>query len=203
MILLNRGWGKNGPAHSFPPLLFSNLSIYLSVLRFNILFTVSEHSWLSCPKEKLKLRKHLANCNWGGERLGRPILSPPPLGSNLSIYLSVHGLNYSYTESEHSWLTYLKRKFKLQAFSQMILLNRGVGKDWAGPFFPLYYFLTFLFISQSLGLTYSCTVSEHSWLSCPKGKLKLRKHLANCMFLLNSGMGKDWASPFFPPSIGF
>ena len=39
----------------------------------------------------------------------------------------------------------------------------GVGKDWAGPFFPpLYYFLTFLFISQSLGLTYSCTVSEHS-----------------------------------------
>ena len=29
MILLNRGWGKTGPAHSFPPLLFSNLSIYL------------------------------------------------------------------------------------------------------------------------------------------------------------------------------
>ena len=37
MILLNRGWGKTGPAHSFPPLLFSNLSIYLSVLRFNLL----------------------------------------------------------------------------------------------------------------------------------------------------------------------
>ena len=45
----------------------------------------------------------------------------------------------------------------------LFLLNSGVGKDWAGPFFsPLYYFLTFLFISQSLGLTYSCTVSEHS-----------------------------------------
>ena len=27
----------------------------------------------------------------------------------------------------------------------------------------------------------------------------LRKHLANCMFLLNSGVGKDWAGPFFPP----
>ena len=31
------GWGKTGPAHSFPPLLFSNLSIYLSVFRFNLL----------------------------------------------------------------------------------------------------------------------------------------------------------------------
>ena len=37
MILLNRGRGKTGPAQSFPPLLFSNLSIYLSVLRFNLL----------------------------------------------------------------------------------------------------------------------------------------------------------------------
>ena len=27
----------------------------------------------------------------------------------------------------------------------------------------------------------------------------LRKHLAICMFLLNSGVGKDWAGPFFPP----
>ena len=136
------GWGKTGPAHSFPH---------------------------------------------------------PPLGSNLSIYLSVLGLNYSYTESEHSWLTYFKEKFKLQAFSQMILLNRGWGKTWPAHFSPLYYFLTFLFFSQSLGLIYSCTVSEHSWLSCPKEKFKLRKHLANCMFPLNSGVGKDWAGPFFPP----
>ena len=32
-----KGWGKTGPAQSFPPLLFSNLSIYLSILRFNLL----------------------------------------------------------------------------------------------------------------------------------------------------------------------
>ena len=31
------GLGKTRPANSFPPLLFSNLSIYLSVLRFNLL----------------------------------------------------------------------------------------------------------------------------------------------------------------------
>ena len=31
------GWGKTKPAHSFPPLLFSNLSTYLSVFRFKLL----------------------------------------------------------------------------------------------------------------------------------------------------------------------
>ena len=93
---------------------------------------------------------------------------PPPLSSNLSIYLSVLGLNYSYTESEHSWLTYLKKKFKLQAFSQMILLNRGWGKTGPAHSSPLYYFLTFLFIGVS-----------------------------NCR------VGKDWAGPFFPPSLIF
>ena len=139
-----------------------------------------------------------------GKDWASPFFPPPLLGSNLSIYLSVLGLNYSYTETELSWLKYLKEKFNLQAFSQMILLNRGWGKTGLAHSFPLYYFLTFLFISQSLGLTYSCTVSEHSWLSCPKEKFKLRKHLANCMFLLNIGVGKDWAGPFFPPpSIGF
>ena len=81
----------------------------------------------------------------------------------------------------------------------MILLNRGWEKTGPAHSSPLYYFLTFLVISQSLGLTYSWTVSEHSWLSCPKEKFKFWKHLANCMFLLNSGMGKDWAGPFFLP----
>ena len=141
-----QGVGKTGPAHSFPPLLFSNLSIYLSVLRFNLTYscTVSEHSWLSCPNEKFKLRKHLANCmfllnsgvgiDWAGPFFPPP--PPPPLGSYLSIYLSVLSFNYSYTESEHSWLTYLKEKFKLQAFSQMILLNRGWGKTGPAHSFP-------------------------------------------------------------------
>ena len=40
-------------------------------------------------------------------------------------------------------------------------------------------------------------------MSCSKEKFTLRKHLANCMFLLNSGVGKDWAGPFFPPSLIF
>ena len=38
------GWGKTVPAHSFPPPLGSNLSIYLSVLGLNNSYTESEHS---------------------------------------------------------------------------------------------------------------------------------------------------------------
>ena len=148
------------------------------------------------------LRKHLANCmfllNSGvGKDWAGPFFPPPPLGSNLSIYLSGLGLNYSYTESEHSCLTYLKEKFKLQAFSQMILLNSGVGKDWAGPFFPPPLGSNLSIYLSVLSLNYSYTESEHSWLTYLKEKFKLQAF--SQMILLNRGVGKDWAGPFFPP----
>ena len=124
-----------------PPLYYFLTFLFISQsLGLTYSCTVSEHSWLSCPKEKFKLRKHLANCMFllkSGMGKDWPAHSfPPPLGSNLSIHLSVLGLNYIYTESEHSWLTYLKEKFKLQAFSQMILLNRGWGKTGPAHSFP-------------------------------------------------------------------
>ena len=78
----------------------------------------------------------LLNSGVGKDWAGPFFPPPPPLGSNLSIYLSVLGLNYSYNESEHSWWAYLKEKFKLQAFSQMILLNRGWGKTGPAHSFP-------------------------------------------------------------------
>ena len=118
------------------------LHFYLSLCLHNP-FTVSELSWLKYVKEKFKFTnftKCLANwlfeiVGWGKTGLAHSP-PPPPLGSNLSIYLSVPGLNYSYTKSEHSWLTYLKEKFKLQSFSQMILLNRLWGKTGSVHSFP-------------------------------------------------------------------
>ena len=113
------GWGKTRPAHSFPPLLFSNLSIYLSVFRFNLLLHCIWTLMIVLSQGEFKLRKHLANCMfllslnvsehfcpkwelsfltytfigtstlWGGERLGRPILSHPPKCLDLSIYCLV------------------------------------------------------------------------------------------------------------------
>ena len=162
------GWGKTGPAHSFPPPpLGSNLSIYLSVLGLNYSYTESEHSWLTYLKEKFKLQAFsqmiLLNRGWG--KTGPANSFPPLLFSNLSIYLSVLGLNYSYTESEHSWLTYLKEKFKLQAFSQMILLNRGgerLGQPILSPskmlgsfYFPLDFWIMLFFCCIWTLLTYT------------------------------------------------
>ena len=137
--------GKDWAGPFFPPNYYLLTFLFISQsLGLTYSCTESEHSWLSCPKEKFKLRKHLANCmfllnsgvgkDWAGPFFPSP--PPPPLGSNLSIYLSVLGFNYSYTKSEHSWLTYLKEKFKLQAFSQMILLNKGWGKTGPAHSFP-------------------------------------------------------------------
>ena len=101
MILLNRGVGKDWAGPFFPPLLFSNLSIYLSVLRFNLLLHCIQTLMIVLSKEKFKLRKHLANSmfllnSWEEKDWAGPFSPPPPpLGSNLSIYLSVLGLNYS------------------------------------------------------------------------------------------------------------
>ena len=98
------GWGKTGPAHSFPPLLFSNLSIYLSVFRFQVF---------------------------------RFILSPPPKFLDLSIYCLV----FRFMLLFHSILTFMKDLYQSenQVFNPtrlLVLLHCGVGKDWAGPFFP-------------------------------------------------------------------
>ena len=135
MFLLISGVGKDWAGPFFPPPLYW---VYVSVLGLNYSYTESEHSWLTYLKEKFKLQSFsqmiLLNRGWGKTVPAHSF--PPLLFSNLSIYLSVLGLNYSYTESEHSWLTYLKEEFKLQSFSQMILLNRGWGKPGPAHSFP-------------------------------------------------------------------
>ena len=73
------GWGKTGPAHSFPPYLIFRSSIDCFVFRFMLLF--------------------------------------------------------------HSILTFIKDLYQseYQVFNPtrlLVLLLCGVGKDWAGPFFP-------------------------------------------------------------------
>ena len=105
---------------------------------------------------------------WGKTRPAHSF--PPPLSSNLSIYLSVLGLNHSYTEYEHSWLTYLKEKFKLQAFSQMILLNRGWGKTAPAHSFP-----SLLFSNLSIYLSVFSRLKPFFFLRvgfCPPCQIK-------------------------------
>ena len=90
------GWGKTGLAHSFPLL---NLSILYWSFRLSVYVTLSLYFNIyerSIPKWESSFQSNKiigTSTLLGGERLGRPILSPPSimLGSfNLLFSLSVY-----------------------------------------------------------------------------------------------------------------
>ena len=164
------GWGKTRPAHSFPPLLFSNLSIYLSVFR-NLLLP-----WLSCPKEKFKLRKHLANCMFLlNSRVGKDWADPffPP---SLIFRSSIYRFVFRFMLLFHSILTFMKDLYQSgnQVFNStrlLVLLHCGVGKDWAGPFFPpSKMFGSFYLSSRCLDYVIFCCI--WTLLTCTKQRIK-------------------------------
>ena len=81
------GWGKTGPAHSFPPPKCFDLSIYLSVLWIMLLF----HAIWTLMNELFQTEDEVFKPNSLLVLLhyrGRPILSPLQ-NVDLSIYLSV------------------------------------------------------------------------------------------------------------------
>ena len=98
----------------------------------------------------------------------------------------------------------------------MFLLNSGVGKDWAGPFFPpLHLVVTFQLIlsppPKCFNLSIDCLVFRfmllfHSILTLMKDLYQSENQVFNptrLLVLLHCGVGKDWAAPFFPPSKMF
>ena len=76
------GWGKTGPAHSFPPL---NLSIFYWSFRLSVYIILSLYFNIyerPIPKWESSFQSNKiigTSTLLGGERLGRPILSPPPI----------------------------------------------------------------------------------------------------------------------------
>ena len=92
-----------------------------------------------------------------------PAHSFPPLKS---FDLSIDQLVFRFMLLFHCILTPLNDRFQRenQVFKPnilFVLLHCGVGKDWAGSFFPpLQNVLIFLFIFQSFSLCYYFTVSE-------------------------------------------
>ena len=104
----------------------------------------------------------------------------------------------------------------------MILLNRGLGKDWAGPFFPpSKIFRSFCYIMGwgKTGLAHSFPPPKsfdfsidrlvfhfilffHCILTLMNDLFQRENQVfkPNSLFvLLHCGVGKDWAGPFFPP----
>ena len=141
MILLNRGWGKTGPAHSFPPQKSSYLSIYLfSLLDYATLWMYLNNFELPIPKWELSFLTYNfigTSTLSDGERLGRPILPPPSImfGSfNLFFSLSVYVTFWLYLNN-FEW-PIPKRDQVFKPTSYLVRLHCGVGKNLAGPFVP-------------------------------------------------------------------
>ena len=139
------GWGKTGPAHSFPPHKCFNLSINCLVFRFMLLF----HCILTFMKDIFKSQNQVFN--------------PTRL---------------------------------------LVLLHCGVGKNWAGPFFPP----SLIFRSSIDCFVFRFMLLFHSILTFMKDLYQSENQVFNptrLLVLLHCGVGKDWVGPFFPPSKMF
>ena len=75
----------------------------------------------------------------------------------------------------------------------------GLGKTGPAHFFPPPKCSDLSIYFQSFDLSYSFTVSDKLRLIYYKERIKLSKNQTVYFVLLHNGMGKDWASPFFPP----
>ena len=76
--------------------------------------------------------------------------------------------------------------------SQLVLLHCGVGKNWAGPFFPPSKMLGSFYLSSRL-LDYVIMKDLYQSENQVFNPTRL-------LVLLHCWVGKDWAGPFFPPS---
>ena len=160
--------GKDWASPFFPPSLIFRSSIDRFVFLFMFLF----HSILTFMKDLYQSENQVFNPTrllvilhcWVGKDWAGPFF-PPPKSFDLSIDQLVFQLMLLF----HYILTLMNDQFQRenQVFKPnifFVLLHCGVGKDWAGPFFPppppLQNVLIFLFIFQSFSLCYSFTVSE-------------------------------------------
>ena len=153
------GWGKTGPAHSFPPPKYFALSIDQLVFRFMLLF----HCILTLMNDCFQRENQVFKPNiylycfivgWGktGPAHSSPT-PPPPKCSDLSIYLSVFQfmlffyciwrlMNDSFQRDNQIFKPKSLLVISLQSvptfvfyLSELIFPNSGLGKDWVD--FPL------------------------------------------------------------------
>ena len=123
--LLFRGWGKNGRAHSFPTLTSESINL------------VQKLGYL------------------GGEKLGRPILSPPRLGKVSTLHCQdwadpvfPHPLTskgYMCIHDRVRLAVFFRRRLTICTtvfphpitfWTKLMFNHVRVGKEWAGPVFP-------------------------------------------------------------------
>ena len=126
------GWGKTGPAHSFPPPKSFDHFIDQLVFRFMLLFHYT----------KVRIKFSIQQDYWyfyivGWGKTG-PAHSFPPSKIFCSFYWSVSLSVYvtlSLYLNTYEW-PIPKRESSFQTKHFICLLHCWVGKDWAGPFSP-------------------------------------------------------------------
>ena len=168
-------WGGERLAGPFFPSSKMYWSIYLSFSLLNyaaLSLHLNTNVWPVPKRESsFQTNKFVGTSTLsGGEILGRPNLSPL---KNVSIVLFIFSVFWIMQLFECIW-TLLNDLFQSENYvfyltSLLVLLLCGVGKDWAGPFFPpLRNVSIFQFIVLSFGLCYSLTVSEQFWMTYSK-----------------------------------
>ena len=132
--------GKDWAGPFFPPSLIFGSSIDHFVFRFMLLF----HSILTFMKDLYQSKNQISIqqdywyfyiVGWG--KTGPAHSFPPPK----SFDLSIDQLVFRFMLLFHCVLTLMNDRFQRenQVFKPnilFVLLHCGVGKDWAGPFFP-------------------------------------------------------------------
>ena len=137
-------WEKTGPAHPFPPpyKMFRSLFLSFSLLDYTTLSQYLNTYELSIPMGGSSFQ---ANKFIGNRRVGKTgpahNSSPPPQKKKKSFDLSIDRLVFWFMLLFHCILTFMNDIFQrknhlLKPNSLFVLPDCGVGKDWAGPFFP-------------------------------------------------------------------
>ena len=133
------GWGKTGPAHSFPPpkcwdffYLSSRLLDYVILLLYlNSLDLII----LPSRESSFQANKFICNCRVGKDWAG-PFFPP-----SLIFRSSIDRFVFRFMLLFHSILTFMKDLYQSenQVFNPtrlLVLLHCWEGKELAGPFFP-------------------------------------------------------------------
>ena len=189
------GWGKTGPAHSSPLHCFPTFLFICQTFGLNYSYTESEHSWYTNPKEKFKLQafSQMILLNRGGERLGRPILSPlsPPKCYFLSTYLYIYTTLSLYLSSHDD------RNMSRKNPSLLIANFTKCLAYWFFKTRPPKCFDHSIYL-WPFGLCCSFIASEHLWISCFKERIKFSNQTVY-WYCYIVGWGKTGSAHSFPP----
>ena len=199
------GRGKTGPAHSFPPPKCFDLSIYCLVFRFMFLFdciwtTLNEQfqreNQVFKPTSLLVLLHFGVGKDWAG-----PFFTPSKMFRSFYLSSSLFdsfGFCFSFAVSELFWLI-PSRESSFQT-KQFICLSTLLGGERLGR--PI---LSPSKMFWSFYLSFNLWVYVTLWLYLNNFEWPIPKRdqvfkPTSLWVLLHCGVGKDRASPIFPPS---